>query len=427
MSSLDVALFFFLLLTALNYRAQRSVLYPPFLFCAMWFLDLAVLRCQFIEVDLVHDNTLLILGAAATLFSAGGLLAGLTPHELLRIHLFPVSTSRHPRFLRKLLVAILLCGLPILFYQVFQLAQGVGGWAGFLMQARQAQVDAAMSGQEIHSFVLDYFLTIAIFASLLFATEKTDRQFWIVTGIAFMACILSTGRTSLLLLISGLSAVRLQRSRKETLMDAARLLRWPIALFIAMYVGLIFINKNTEGLVGGTAEIATYYVVSYIVGPLAAFDAVVQRPGDFIAASSHTFEFPLKAAAALHLTDYTPPPKFDSFVMVPFPTNVYTVFKYYFLELGLAGTLTLMLVIGLLHSLLYLKARQGGRLSMYLFAFSLYSVFMVIFDDAYYTLGTYLRAFAFGLLYFAVGSVRLRLLPAFKPAPSSDCASDLPA
>jgi oligosaccharide repeat unit polymerase len=425
MSTLDTVLLLFLLLTALNYRVQRSVLYPPFIFCAMWLLDLAVLRCRFIAVDPVHNNTLWIISAGAALFSAGGLLATLTPREFLRIHLFPISPARHPRFLRNALVLILLCGLPILFYQVFQLAHGASGWAGFLMQARQAQVDAAVSGQAIHSFVLDYFLTIAIFASLLFATEKRDRQFWMVTVIAFIACILSTGRTSLLLLISGLCALRLLRSRKERLLDAARLLRWPIALFIVMYVALIFINKNTEGLAGGAAGVATYFVVSYIVGPVAAFDAVVQAPGDFPAASSHTFEFFLKAAAVLHLTSYTSPPRFDSFVLVPFPTNVYTVYKYYFLELGLAGALGLMLMIGLFHSLLYLKARQGGRLSMYLFAFSLYSVLMVIFDDAYYTLGAFFRAFCFGVLYFAVGSMRLRLLPAFKP--SADCASDLPA
>ena len=32
---LDLALIFFLLLTVLNYRAHRSVLYPPFIFCGV--------------------------------------------------------------------------------------------------------------------------------------------------------------------------------------------------------------------------------------------------------------------------------------------------------------------------------------------------------------------------------------------------------
>ena len=48
---LDLTLLFFLFLVVLNYRAQRSVLFPPFIFCAMWLLDLAVFRSGLIEVD----------------------------------------------------------------------------------------------------------------------------------------------------------------------------------------------------------------------------------------------------------------------------------------------------------------------------------------------------------------------------------------
>jgi oligosaccharide repeat unit polymerase len=207
---------------------------------------------------------------------------------------------------------------------------------------------------------------------------------------------------------------------QESLVGALRLLRWPVALFIALYIGLIFSNKNTEGMTGGVTGIATYFVLSYIVGPLAAFDRVVQHPADFAMASSHTFGFPLRLAAELHLADYTSPPTLDSFVYVPFPTNVYTVFKFYFLELGIVGCLSFLFFVGLLHSMLYLKARQRGRFSIYLFAFTIYAVVMVVFDDAYYTTGLYLRAAACGLLYFSMGSVPFRLLPVMKvKGPSS--------
>ena len=89
MSSLDLAILFFLLLVVLNYRTHRSVLYPPFIFCATWLLDLAVFRSGLIEVDPVHGNTLAIVAAGAASFSLGGLLAGFAPRTLLRMHLFP--------------------------------------------------------------------------------------------------------------------------------------------------------------------------------------------------------------------------------------------------------------------------------------------------------------------------------------------------
>jgi len=60
---LDLALIFFLLLVVLNYRAHRSVLYPPFIFCAMWLLVLLVVRLGLIELDPVHGNTLALVAA----------------------------------------------------------------------------------------------------------------------------------------------------------------------------------------------------------------------------------------------------------------------------------------------------------------------------------------------------------------------------
>ena len=113
----------------------------------------------------------------------------------------------------------------------------------------------------------------------------------------------------------------------------------------------------------------------------------------------------------LHLANYTKPPAFDDYVFVPFPTNVYSVFKFYFLELGTVGMLMLMFFIGLFHSLLYLKAKQGGGFSKYLFAYFMFPVLMAFFDDHYYLTGINLRAIVFGVLYFVAGSVHFRLFP----------------
>jgi oligosaccharide repeat unit polymerase len=409
---LDLALIYFLLLVVLNYRAHRSVLYPPFIFCAMWLLDLLVIRSGLIEIDPVHGNTLAIVAAGATSFSAGGLLSGLVPRKLLCIHLFPLKPKRTRDFLRNILTIALLCGLPVLFYQILQISRLGGGGFTILAQARTEMVAAAQSGEPIRSLVLDYFTIFSILVCLLFATGKKDWRFWAVTVIAFIASVLTTGRGWLLLLIAALAAIRLLQAKQESLRRAIPLLRWPIALFVALYIALLFTNKDTEAMTGSTTSIATFSVLSYIAGPLAAFDRVVQSPADFMRTSSHTFQFPLHLAATLHLIkDYTKAPMLDSFVFVPFPTNVYTVFKFYFLELGIIGALVLLFFVGLLHSLLYLKAKQGGRFSTYMFAFSIYYVLAVIFDDAYFDIATILRAFAIGLLYFLMGSMTLRLLP----------------
>jgi oligosaccharide repeat unit polymerase len=405
---LDIAVAFFLLLVVLNYRAHRSVLYPPFIFCAIWLLDLSVLRAGLIETDPVHGNTLAIVAAGAASFSIGGLLAGLAPRALLRIHLFPPKPKRAPNLLRNLLMIALLCGLPVMFYRSWTLQGGSFNFQG----VSEASVEAIQNGDS-QSFLLDHFVTIAIGISLLFATEKRNRQSRAVTVIAFIACILGTGRTGLLLLIAGHSAIHLLQTKQECLLSAMRLLRWPIVLFAALFIGLVFLDKNTEGMTGGITGIATRFLLSYIVGPLAAFDSVVQQPADFAMTTSRVFQFPMYLAAQLHLiTNYTKPPQFDSFVFIPFQINVYTVFKFYFVELGTIGVLIVMFFVGLIHSLLYLKAERGGRFSTYLFAYSMYTVLLVIFDDHYYAIDGLLRASALGLLYFIIGSVPFRLLPA---------------
>ena len=87
MIPLTVSLIFFLCLVVLNYRVQRSVLYPPFIFCAMWLLVPVVACSRLIDVNPVHTNTFAIVAAGPASFSVGGLLACLVPRKLLYIHL----------------------------------------------------------------------------------------------------------------------------------------------------------------------------------------------------------------------------------------------------------------------------------------------------------------------------------------------------
>ena len=225
MNSLDLALLFFLLLVVLNYRAQRSVLYPPFIFCVTWLLDLALYRSGLIEIEPVHANTLAIVAAGAASFSVGGLLAILTPRKLLRAHLFPPKQEWHFGFLRNALMIILLCGLPVIFYQILQLSKSGGGGFNILLQARVALIESIESGDLSPLRLLSYFTTMATFTCLLLATGKKDLHFWVVTVVALIGCILSTGRTSILILISGLSAIRLLQAKQESLLGAMRLLR----------------------------------------------------------------------------------------------------------------------------------------------------------------------------------------------------------
>ncbi len=411
MNTLDVAVSGLALLVVLNYLVHRSVLYPPFVLCFMWLFDLVIYRSGLIEINPLHTNTLEIVTAALTMFSLGGLLASLLPNALFRIHLLPMSKSQGTEFLRNALTIIMIVSLPFFFMRLLEAAAG-GTGTTLLMRARSAQIEA-VEGGDVHWSLLGYIQLFTIYVPLLFALDKRDWRFCSTTLVAMVVAILSTGRTDLLLLISGLSAVYLLRTGRETFRNALRFLRGPLLLFLFLYVGLIFTNKNTEelGISGGVVSIASYLILSYIVGPLAAFDGVVQSPQEYAINSSHIFEFPMKLATSLHLMQYEPPAMANTFVAVPFPTNVYTMFKFYFLELGITGMMVVLFIFGLLHSALYRKAKLGSIFSTYLFGYSLYFIVLSIFDDGYYLVGALLRAAAFGLCFLYLSRFNLRLLP----------------
>jgi len=60
---LSLLIAFLAALVIANYRFKRSVLYPPFLFCAMWLFDTCLYRLGLIQVDPLHPATLYLIAA----------------------------------------------------------------------------------------------------------------------------------------------------------------------------------------------------------------------------------------------------------------------------------------------------------------------------------------------------------------------------
>ena len=102
----------------------------------------------------------------------------------------------------------------------------------------------------------------------------------------------------------------------------------------------------------------------------------------------------------------------QEFVGVPYPVNVYTMYKDYVIDFGYPGTLVTIGIIGFLHTLLYRKALTGSLLGNFLFALSMFPVFMAIFTDQYSSLGNYTDALLFAAIYIVLQSLSVRFLPA---------------
>jgi oligosaccharide repeat unit polymerase len=409
--SVDAVIVILAVLVLGNYWLSRSVLYPPFLFCSMWLLDLSLYRMALIETDPLHANTVGFLALGAVLFTSGGLLAWLFPKDLIATRLVLTRFPARNKVIKPLVILFLLCGIPILVRNLLSMASnGVG--ATIFQRARTGGVDPNNAGNAGGVSALGaYFILWPYYAASLFIIERRDKSFWLMTAIAFVAGLLSTGRLPVLMLTASLTGAYLITSNRQTFLAALKFVRIPLFFFFSLYFGLTFLNKDTSTYEGGVAGILLFFLVSYIVGPSAALDYFMQHPQDYASVPHHTFKFFLGIAARLHLYQTPVTETFDQFLMVPYPTNVYTVYRDYIIDFGLYGALIAVVLMGLFQTLLYRKARTGSELGIYFFSITLFAVFMAPFSDEYASFGSFIDALLFAGIYIILRSIPLRVLP----------------
>ena len=279
-----------------------------------------------------------------------------------------------------------------------------------MMSARTAIIDAIVNGAKPFSSPLYTAIYVvgpmlSIFAAFIFLIEskesKTDR-IWVWTSItvALVFSILTTGRTWILQLIVGLAGIYLLKTRRVSAKSAWGFVRWPLVAFLALFSVLAVVNKDTSTLESGASGAIEQYGFGYAVTPLAGLNYAIRHSAEYEHDPNHTFRQILPVLAPLWGSKYVAPLPLDDFVFVPLPTNVYTVFKFYFVDFGFAGMLVAMFVIGAGQTWLFRKAFAGAHFYVFLFAISLFPLIIATFNDEYSEIAGYGEALLFAGLYF---------------------------
>ncbi len=410
------------LLTLLNFTLGRGrVLYPPFIYSFVWLLDCVVFRFSPITTNEVHSVTWLVIIFGAITFSLGGLLTAFVPSGVYKIR---VSQFAHPTvstFGRNVMIGFCVIGLPLLLHEVLNLgASSISG--SILAAAREAYTDMAASGQS-QIFIISNLPLFSIWITVLCLIEGRDKRFWVAFTLSVICCILTTGRTFILMLLTSLAVTSMLKERSDNLRGFFRFAIIPFFLFAVAFVGLIFLDKDISSFKGDVTAILANFVLAYLVVPIAALDYVLTHAGDYAHAIHHTFEFVFRMLSLLGV-DVRIPRVVDTYLYVPLPANVYTIYKYYFTDFGIYGMLGMVAVIGFCQTAIYRRALNGGRVSMFLCSILVYCVVISIFDDAYSGSGllVLIKAFVVALLYFGVLSrvrVGLNFRRIFAPATAS--------
>jgi len=396
-------------LTVLNYYAgRRNVLYPPFLFALIWLAVFFIYLAPPIEVDKVQADTLAVVFSGVVAFSAGGAVVGRRRNSSTTPESTPWNTIS-----KKIIFLSCLAILPAFFLEIQRLSD-VGGIEGLMISARVAIIDAVTNGERpFGSPVYSFAVMLAIFGAFIFLIEARDwrrERLWvwgsILTALTF--CVLTTGRTWLLELVAGLVGIYLLKRKRFSARDAWRFVRWPLAGFLVLFSILVLVNKDISGMSGGATEAIATNAFGYTVVPLAGFDYVLHHASEYKHDSNHTFRDVLPGLAWISGLRYTPQTGLDDYVLsLRYPTNVFTVFKFYYVDFGLAGMLLSMFVIGAGQTWLFRRALTGDHFYIFLFVVSLFPLTMVAFDDQYSLGRYYLGVLVFAALYFRV----LRTIP----------------
>lgn len=395
------------ILIAANYWFGRSVIYPPFIFCSIWFLDIFVYSLNLIEIDPLHTPTLAVISVGAVMFSLGGACAFLVPSRIIGTRIAICGQPRGGgRLLKISLIVILFIGVCLQLRYLRGLAASVGGGGlGLLIAAREAMIeDANSAGTNAKWFT--YVTSWTVFCAFLFRLDRRDLAARIMLGLALLSCLLSTGRGQFLGLFSGLTAMYLIDKGRERMAPAFRIARWPVTAFLLLFVLLMFTNKDTSKLTITPGKYVEGSLVGYLCGSTAALDQVLRHPTEYARPGPPgTLDPIFHVAGAVGLISYTPPPQFEEYVYVPFNINTFTLYKSWYMDYGPWLAMVSIGLLGLGHSLLYRKAHTGSVLGMYLFALSVQSALLVFFVDTYSSLSAYAHAFVFGVAYLTIRSL----------------------
>ncbi|UFS71305.1 oligosaccharide repeat unit polymerase [Geomonas sp. RF6] len=336
--------YLFGLLLVMNYLVgRRDILYPGFVYSALWTTIVVLYAFSPVQFNKISILTCCVLLGGAVAFSTGCYLGRFVPMK---------ETGRQsippPRSGARFLVIYSLAVFPFFYRDL----AGLGGSLFSLGELRHLIISSLVSGEKPYSSIItSSAMAISISTTFLVYLEhrKGERLFYLSLLISLLYCILNTGRNSILALVAGLFAIRLfKRGKRVTLKEALKIclpIGTVFAVFMMWYMQLT--HKTDE------AYTLLDYFLLYLVGGVAGLDIAVDAP-DF----KH------------------------SWVYVPMPTNVFTVYKDFY-AFTLPGLVLIFLLIGLMHGVIYKAAKRGSRYGIFFYAASLYPLLMTFFANQY--------------------------------------------
>lgn len=383
------------------YLGGKSSVYPPFVLCCLWLLILSLYALEPIEIIKLVDETLWIIFLGVFSFSVGGLLGTEVSKNIL-ITNDGIAVGKWGVIFG---IGYCIFVFPIFFVDILAASGGVLD----LSEINRAMTLAGLENTNIFSNQLAStagFISMSVALVAMSSNVSKCTKIWALL-LAILYAVLLSGRTYLLALFVGVLFVQIINSKKTVnILPVVKKLLWMGPVFVIALVMYKFVTYDvSEELYGQSLfGLAFDYFFAYLLGPTAAFDLVVQseKSGTVI---NHSLQFFYWILNSFFGFDYMVPDHIDEFVYVPFPVNVATAFKFYYVDFGITGVAIAFFIFGFLHSYAYNKSLRSQQFWVYVCALMFYPLVFSFFDDVYYNVRGALRDISVYIVLFFITKI----------------------
>lgn len=361
---------------AAHLAIQRNPGHPGVVHGAVWLLISLGYAVFQAELDLVKDQSLLVLAIGIVAFSIG-IYAGGRPKGF-SLAVQGISSRQFP--VPVLIILVSMIGLAAMAAKAIQyvplepgmsLFGGVDSWYATLRNDLIARRSGSFG---ISSYVLNISFAGTAYLILYFRRVHKTPWVWLSIVLSLGFTLLSTGRTFFLLLgclIIG-SAMPVSWRNRKMLFLAAPL------LVVIVFVLLPWLGGRLS------AASLEYLAKMYSFAPLSAFDYLVNS-GSPTTAGSMTFRTPFAVLRALGVP-VDVPELIQQYSPTRFPANVYTVFSPYFRDFGMIGVGLFMGILGGVHGRVFRQLKSGIPIIIVANSLLFYALLMQFFQDQYFSL-----------------------------------------
>ena len=394
------------LIMVFNIYIDRSPIYPPTVQSFMWTTTLLLLLIYREKFTAVPDELFYFFSLGVLLFSVGSLFSSSKNIERKSIEVRFSGADFFLTFAAIVIVLGAVCQAVIAFFI------GMEGGRGFLTNLRLALIgeteSSLISLYKISSYpMLLNHIVLAISWMLFYETGKFKYKSYaiILTIFAIISAILSTGRGFIVMVLLESMIIYISYNSKKS----TRILgQYLVYFLVVFFLGALIFNKGADQNDSIINNLAASFnsLVFYLVSGIPALGVhSYSESAQFGENIFRTFYAILRAGGF----NVEVVPLIKDYVLVPKPTNVYTMYLQYIIDVGWAGAMFLQFCFGYVSGKLYVKGIIEKNVYYFPLAVLMYfPIVMQTFTDSYFSLLSSWIQYAFWSLVFALGIIRNR-------------------